>query len=223
MSVKAESVKAVAALSDQIKKCRICHDAPLFQPPMAVEPRPVCIISSNARIVIAGQAPGMRVYNTGIPFNDPSGDRLRDWLGIDRDTFYNPDNFAIVPMGFCFPGYDKNGGDLPPRKECALTWHDRIYEVMPQIDVVLAIGQYAQKYHLGTLRKRNLTETVKAWRDYIKNPHLSGELQGKIVIPLPHPSWHNNNWIKKNEWFSSDLLPFLKDLVHKELNIRKNI
>lgn len=212
----------ITELSDQIKACRICYDTPLFEPPMAVEPRPVCIISSKAKIVLSGQAPGMRVFNTGIPFNDPSGDRLREWLGVDRDVFYNPDNFAIVPMGFCFPGYDKNGGDLPPRKECAMTWHERIYAAMPQIDVVIVIGQYAQKYHLGAQRKKNLTETVRSWREYISGSTAHDDISNKIIIPLPHPSWHNNNWLKKNEWFSSELLPFMREIVQKNINLRKN-
>ncbi len=178
---------------------------------MPHQPRPVVRLSATARICIAGQAPGMRVHQTGIPFNDPSGDRLRDWMGIDREIFYDQNLIAIVPMGFCFPGYDAKGGDLPPRKECVGLWHDRIFAAMPQIELILAIGHYAQRYHLGSLRKKSLTETVKAARafwDRAERPR---------VLPLPHPSWRNTAWLKKNPWFEREILPLLKEEVQKHL------
>src|SRR5690606_26643479 len=144
-------------------------------------------------------------------FDDRSGDRLRDWLGIDRATFYNPEKFAIVPMGFCFPGYDENGSDLPPRKECAPKWRARLMEAMPQIELVLAIGQYAQAWHLGETRGKGVTETVRNWRTAFA---LGSRPR---VLPLPHPSWRNTAWLKKNPWFSEELLPVLKKEVRARL------
>ena len=175
--------------------------------PLPDEPNPVCVLSSTARIVICGQAPGIRVHNTGLPFNDPSGVRLRDWLGVDRETFYDPDKFAIVPMGFCFPGYDAHGSDLPPRRECRETWHDRVFRSMPQIELVLTIGQYAQAYHLASGRRASVTETVLNWRDYFE------PASGPSILPLPHPSWRNSSWLKKNPWFAQDVLPLLREKV----------
>jgi uracil-DNA glycosylase len=150
---------------------------------------------------------GTRVHKSGRPFTDPSGDRLRDWMGIGSDVFYDPEKLAIVPMGFCFPGLDAKGGDLPPRSECRLAWHDQVFEAMPQIELVLAIGQYAQAYHLGASRKRSLTETVSAWKDYFT---LGADVGRPAILPLPHPSWRNNAWLKKNPWFETDLLPVLR-------------
>lgn len=170
---------------------------------MPHEPRPVLQVSSTARIMIAGQAPGTRVHASGKPFTDPSGDRLRDWMGIDEEVFYNPGKLAIVPMGFCFPGLDAKGGDLPPRTECAPLWRAKLMQAMPQIKLVLAIGMYAQKWHMGNLQKSTLTETVRNWRQYQEMTPVS-------VIPMPHPSWRNTGWLKKNPWFVSDLLPVLK-------------
>jgi uracil-DNA glycosylase len=194
-------------LSSEIRACRICRDAPRYGVPLPDEPNPVCVLSATARIVICGQAPGIRVYNTGLPFNDPSGVRLREWLGVDRETFYDPDKFAIVPMGFCFPGYDAHGSDLPPRRECRETWHDRVFRSMPQLELVLTIGQYAQAYHLGRRRRTSVTETVLNWRDYFE-PEL-----GLSILPLPHPSWRNSSWLKKNPWFAQDVLPLLQEKV----------
>ncbi|WP_112528553.1 uracil-DNA glycosylase family protein [Phyllobacterium trifolii] len=194
-------------LSSEIKACRICRDAPRYGMPLPDEPNPVCVLSATARIVICGQAPGIRVHNTGLPFNDPSGVRLRDWLGVDRETFYDPDKFAIVPMGFCFPGYDAHGSDLPPRRECRETWHDRVFHSMPQIELVLTIGQYAQAYHLGSRRRASMTETVLNWRDYFEPE------SGPSILPLPHPSWRNSSWLKKNPWFAHDVLPLLQEKV----------
>ncbi|WP_310070353.1 uracil-DNA glycosylase family protein [Phyllobacterium sp. 1468] len=194
-------------LSSEIRSCRICRDAPRYGMPLPDEPNPVCVLSATARIVICGQAPGIRVHNTGVPFNDPSGVRLRDWLGVDREAFYDPDKFAIVPMGFCFPGYDAHGSDLPPRRECRETWHDRVFHSMPQIELVLTIGQYAQAYHLRSRRRASMTETVLNWRDYFEPE------SGPSILPLPHPSWRNSSWLKKNPWFAQDVLPLLQEKV----------
>ncbi|GAK45221.1 uracil-DNA glycosylase superfamily protein [Tepidicaulis marinus] len=186
-------------LLTQIRACRICAENPLKGKPLPHEPRPVIRASKSARICVAGQAPGTRVHATGIPFNDPSGDRLRDWMGVTRDTFYDESRIAIVPMGFCFPGLDDKGGDLPPRKECAPAWRDQVFEHLPNLELVLLIGQYAQTWHLGKARKKSMTETVLHWRDY-----------GPAYLPLPHPSWRNNVWLKKNLWFEEEVLPHLR-------------
>ena len=196
---------SLEALIKGIRACRVCRDEPARgRAPLPHEPRPVCVPSETARILIAGQAPGTRVHASGVPFTDPSGDRLRSWLGVDELIFYDPGRIAIVPMGFCFPGLDDRGSDLPPRRECAAHWHDRLMKAMPQVELVLAIGQYAQSYHLGSSRRRSLTETVAAWREM---PDGTG---GRRVLPLPHPSWRNSGWLKKNPWFEQELLPFLR-------------
>lgn len=193
------------ALLTRISRCRLCADDPAKgKQPLPHEPRPVVRAAKTARLVIAGQAPGTRVHKTGIPFNDPSGDRLRDWLGVDRDTFYDTSRIAIVPMGFCFPGLDAKGGDLPPRKECAPAWRDQVFEQLPNAELLLVIGLYAQAWHLGEHRRRNLTETVAAWREFVALSEKPG------VLPLPHPSWRNNAWLRKNPWFESELLPHLR-------------
>ena len=159
----------------------------------------------RARILIAGQAPGRRVHETGIPFDDPSGDRLREWLGISREDFYDATRIAIVPMGFCYPGTGKSG-DLPPRQECAEAWREPLLSSLADIRLTLVIGQYAQRWHL-TDKSRNLTETVRAWESF-----------GAGLIPLPHPSPRNNLWLKKNPWFTSKLLPDLKLRVQQALD-----
>lgn len=199
------------AMAAAIANCRICVEAPL-KAPLPHEPRPVVHLSSTARVCIAGQAPGTRVHASGLPFDDPSGDRLRDWLGIDRTTFYDRSKLAIVPMGFCFPGLDAKGGDLPPRKECVRTWHDRIFPLMPQLELVLVIGQYAQAYHLGRAREKTLTATVKNWSAYF---HADRKPR---VLPLPHPSWRNTAWLKKNLWFEEDVLPVLRQKMKDLMN-----
>jgi uracil-DNA glycosylase len=209
-----ERQAALEALLADIASCRICRDAPLGGPANALphEPRPVCVASSRAPILIAGQAPGTRVHQSGRPFTDPSGDRLRDWLGVDEAQFYDPDNFAIVPMGFCFPGQDAKGGDLPPRRECAPAWRARVMEQMPHLKLILVIGQYAHAWHLGNLRQKSLTETVLNWKTIMAR---SGP--GCVVLPLPHPSWRNSGWIRKNPWFEAELLPELKRIVKREV------
>lgn len=197
------------ALRRDIALCRICRDAPLKGEAdrLPHEPRPVAVISSTARILIAGQAPGLRVHESGIPFNDASGDRLRAWLDVDRETFYDADKFAIVPMGFCFPGYDAKGSDLPPRRECAPRWRSEVMASMPQVELVLAIGQYAQSWHLGARRMPSMTETVRNWRSYF---HTNSDMR---VLALPHPSWRNSGWLRNNPWFEEELLPVLRQNV----------
>ncbi len=196
----------IDTLKNDISSCRICVETPQG-PPLPHEPRPVAVLSSKARLMIIGQAPGTRVHASGKPFTDPSGDRLRDWMGIEEDAFYNPDILAIAPMGFCFPGLDDKGGDLPPRKECAIRWQSDVLAAMPQVELILLIGMYAQKYHLKKQASKTLTETVRNWRQVFNT-----ENKPKF-LPIPHPSWRNNTWIKKNPWFSSDLLPELKKEV----------
>lgn len=198
----------IAALSASIAACRICRDHPARQDdPLPHEPRPVATLSSTARLLIAGQAPGLRVHESGLPFNDASGNRLRDWMGVTREEFYDASRLAIVPMGFCFPGYDARGSDLPPRRECALAWRRDVMEAMPQIDTILVIGQYAAAWHLGPRRKKSTTETVKSWREYFFVN------DGPRILPLPHPSWRNSGWLKKNTWFEEDVLPVLRQHV----------
>lgn len=186
----------LSLLLAEIRACRICAKH--------IEPRPVIRASATAKICIIAQAPGIRVHETGLSFNDPSGDRLRDWMGVDRDTFYDESKIAIIGMGFCFPGYDANGGDKPPRKECAEAWHQKLFAVLPPFKLTLLVGSYSQARYSET--GANMTETVRAWRDY-----------GPRVIPLPHPSWRNNVWLKKNPWFSEELLPHLRRRVRSLL------
>lgn len=191
------------ALAARVAACRICVEHPIGKP-LPHPPRPVVRLSATARILIAGQAPGTRVNLSGIPFDDASGDRLRDWMGIDRATFYDQSRIAILPMGFCFPGQDAKGGDLPPRRECAPAWRDALLAAMPQVELVLAVGQYAQAWHLQKRRGKSLTETVANWRAI---HDAGGEPR---VLPLPHPSWRTRAWATRNPWFARDLLPFLR-------------
>lgn len=190
-------------LAAEIRACRICVEQPLGAP-LPHQPRPILRVSSTARICIAGQAPGTRVHASGIPFADRSGDRLREWMGVTSEEFYDATKIAIVPMGFCFPGLDAKGGDLAPRRECAPRWHAELFNLLPQIELTLLVGQYAQAWHLGPRAQKNLTHTVAAWRDY-----------GPAAIPLPHPSWRNNGWIRKNSWFEADLLPVLRAKIRE--------
>ncbi|TIU13341.1 MAG: uracil-DNA glycosylase family protein [Mesorhizobium sp.] len=193
-----------------VRTCRICVENPVGRP-LPHEPRPVLRPSSSARILIASQAPGTKVHVSGMPFTDASGDRLRNWLGVNSEEFYDTTKFAIVPMGFCFPGQDAKSGDLPPRRECAPAWRAPLMALMPQVDLVLTIGLYAQSWHLGAARRPSLTETVMNWRtiwDAPGNPK---------VLPLPHPSWRNTGWLKRNPWFEMDLLPFLRSEIRYRL------
>lgn len=201
----------LTGLVARIRACRICRDAPAGKR-LPHQPRPVVVASSTAQVLIAGQAPGTKVHATGLPFNDRSGDRLRDWMGVTRDEFYDAQNFAIAPMGFCFPGQDAKGGDLPPRRECAPSWRAGLIARMPQVELVLAIGLYAQGWHLGDARRASLTETVADWRAiFMRN-------SAPRVLPLPHPSWRNTGWLKKNPWFEADLLPVLRREIAMRLD-----
>lgn len=197
-------------LLERIRGCRHCVETPAGEP-LPHEPRPVFQISATARICICGQAPGTRVHASGVPFTDPSGDRLRAWMGVTSEEFYDPSRIAIIPMGFCFPGLDAKGGDLPPRKECADVWRARLFDALPQFELVLLVGAYAQSWHMGASRRESLTETVRSW-----NPASLKE-EGGALIPLPHPSWRNNAWLKRNPWFEERVLPALKVAVRARL------
>ncbi|MEM7233286.1 MAG: uracil-DNA glycosylase family protein [Planctomycetota bacterium] len=183
------------ALVRDIRDCRICVDH------LKDGVRPVLQVDAKSRILIAGQAPGRRVHESGVPFDDPSGDRLRDWLGVDRETFYDPKCFAILPMGFCYPGTGRSG-DLPPRPECAEAWRQQLLDRLPQLELSLVIGAYAQRWHLPDVASKRLTDVVRDWQSY-----------GPSVIPLPHPSPRNNIWLRKNPWFEDELLPVLRQRV----------
>ncbi len=193
------SVQSFNNIIEDIRSCTICA------PSLPAGPRPVFQVSKTAKILIVGQAPGRRVHETGIPFDDPSGDRLREWMGIGKDVFYDASKIAIVPMGFCYPGTGKSG-DLPPRPECADKWRKKLLVQLDSIKLTLIIGQYAIKWHLNSKAKRTLTETVEAWRDYWPEN-----------VVLPHPSPRNNIWLKKNQWFESEILPELKEYIEKLL------
>ena len=186
-------------IAGKARACRLCAgDLPLG-------PRPVFQIGPKARILIAGQAPGRRVHETGIPFNDPSGERLRAWMGINAAVFYDPTKIAILPMGFCYPGTGTSG-DLPPRPECAIEWRVKLLKLLPALELTLVIGQYALDWHLETTQKATLTQTVQNWKQY-----------WPAVLPLPHPSPRNNIWLKKNPWFEIDILPILSRKVESLL------
>jgi uracil-DNA glycosylase len=182
----------------EVRACTVCSAH------LPLGPRPIIRGTTGARLLIVSQAPGTKVHETGISFNDRSGDRLRDWLGIDRDTFYDERRVAIMGMGFCYPGRDKNGGDLPPRKECAPLWHPKVRPLFKNVALTLLIGSYAQVYYLKDRRKRTLAETVEAWREYMPE-----------YLALPHPSWRNAGWLKANPWFERELVPELRKRVRK--------
>jgi len=183
------------ALVTEIRTCHICAAE------LPLGPRPVIQVNPAAKILIAGQAPGRKVHETGLPFNDASGDRLRDWMGVGRETFYDAHRIAIVPMGFCYPGTGKSG-DLPPRTECALHWRKSLMERLEAVQFTLVIGQYAMDWHLGERRKKTVTANVEAWKEFWPD---------KIV--LPHPSPRNNRWLRNNPWFEEDVLPHLKKRI----------
>lgn len=182
-------------LLKEIQGCTVCA------PHLVNGVRPVMSAHKNSKIAIIGQAPGSIVHRTGIPWDDKSGDRLREWLGVDKDTFYDAENFAIIPMGFCYPGKGKSG-DLPPRPECAPLWHEPLLAGLENLQLTLLIGSYAQAYYLGDQKKRTLTETVR-----------NHELYLPTYLPLPHPSPRNNIWLKRNAWFGEEILPVLKAIV----------
>ena len=190
---------ALEHLLGQIRACRIC------QAQLPLGPRPVLAASAQARLLIVSQAPGARVHATGIPWNDASGRRLRDWLQLDEATFYDARRVAIVPMGFCYPGR-AGSGDAPPRPECRATWHPRLLPLLRNVGLTLSIGQYAQAYCLGARRKPSLGATVRAWREYLPTQ-----------LPLPHPSPRNVGWFKANPWFDAEVLPVLRERVHAVL------
>ena len=180
----------------EIRDCAVCA------PHLPLGPRPVVRGRLSARLLIVSQAPGTKVHATGLSFNDRSGDRLRQWLAIDRETFYDERRVAIVPMGFCYPGRDENGGDLPPRRECAPLWHGRVLAELARVELTLLVGSYAIDYYLAGHAKRTMTETVAAWRDYLPR-----------FMPLPHPSWRTTLFERRNPWFERELLPALRQRV----------
>jgi uracil-DNA glycosylase len=203
-------------LATQLRGCRICRDLPVFGRPLPHEPRPIIQGSAKAKLCIASQAPGTRAHASGKPFSDRSGVRLRDWLGTDEATFYDPARVAIVPMGSCFPGQDAKGSDLPPRRECANRWREPIFQALPDLRLVLLIGQYAQAWHMGEDFRDGLTGTVMRWRDILsdgRNPRF---------LPLPHPSWRNNGWLRRNPWFEEELIPVLRAEVSSMLMPEEN-
>lgn len=188
------SPPATQDLQSDIRACRICADLPLG-------PRPIFQFSAASKVLVVGQAPGRITHHKGVPFDDPSGDRLRGWLGISRETFYDAGKLAIVPMGFCFPGTGK-GGDLPPRPDCAPAWRTRILETLCQVELTLIIGRYAIDWHLPDYSRSTVTQAVKSWKSHWPQ-----------TLILPHPSPRNNRWLKQNSWFEQDVVPALRARV----------
>jgi len=192
------------SLVAKIEACRICAER-FAATHTAHAPRPVVWFRPGARILIAGQAPGMRVHHSGKPFDDPSGDRLRDWLKMTHEEFYDRRRVAVVPMAFCFPGYDAKGSDLPPPKVCGQTWHDHVMAALGEVQLQVIVGGYSQKYHMGV--KTAVTETVRGWRAYAPG-----------LFPVPHPSWRNTAWLRKHPWFEAEVLPELRARVRAALD-----
>jgi len=208
-STSERGADALEALVQRIEACRICLDTPK-KTPLPHEPRPVLRVSKTARLLIASQAPGTKVHATGLSFNDASGDRLRQWMDVSREVFYDTSKVAIISMGFCFPGQDEKKADLPPRPECREAWHDDLFAALPQIETILAIGRYAQNYHFERLGRPlpkglKLDDLVHDWRAYAGT--------APRIIALPHPSWRNVGWLKRNPWFETDVLPGLREAV----------
>lgn len=189
-------------LLQQIRQCRLC------EPNLPLGANPIIQASKEAKLLIIGQAPGTRVHKTSIPWNDPSGDRLRQWLKLDKTAFYDATKIAIMPMGLCYPGKGKSG-DLPPRKECAPQWHSNVLEQLPKIGMTLLIGQYAQNYYLQD-KPKTLTETVRAWQQWAPQ-----------YLPLPHPSPRNTLWLRRNPWFEAEVVPFIREYVHAHIGIEQ--
>jgi len=188
---------SLEALLTEIRACRACADQ------LAHEPRPVVRVSPRTRLLICGQAPGRRVHESGLPFDDPSGDRLRAWMGVDRDTFYDHPAIGVAAMAFCFPGTDPKGGDYPPPARCAALWRPRLLAELPQVELTLLVGRPAQRWELGGDRAGgSMTETVRAWRAFLPD-----------VLVLPHPSWRNTAWLRKNPWFEAEIAPYLRQRV----------
>ncbi|WP_284192862.1 uracil-DNA glycosylase family protein, partial [Vibrio zhanjiangensis] len=190
-------------LEDLLNKVRLCKHC---EPDLPLGAKPIIQASKNAKLLIIGQAPGIKVHQTGTPWNDQSGDKLRFWLDIDKPTFYNANNIAIMPMGLCYPGKGKSG-DLPPRKECAPLWHSHVLAQLPNISMTLLIGNYAQAYYLNN-KPNTLTETVRIWHRWAPQ-----------YLPLPHPSPRNIGWLKSNPWFEDEVIPFIRQQVHQTLQL----
>ena len=186
----------LAALLADIADCRACA------PYLPHAPRPVVRVSPQTRILICGQAPGRLVHETGLPFNDPSGVRLRQWMGIDRETFYGRPEIGVAAMAFCFPGTNPKGGDYPPPPRCAALWRPQLLDHLPKVELTLLVGSYSQAWALGDRAGRTMTDTVAAWRAL-----------GPNVLPLPHPSWRNTAWLKRNPWFEEEVTPYLRQRV----------
>ena len=191
------SAPDLAASVAAARACRVCAAH------LPLGPRPILRVGSGAHILIVGQAPGTRVHESGVPWDDASGARLRAWLALEPEIFYGQGRIAILPMGLCYPGRNARGGDNPPRPECAPLWHPPLRAALGRVAVTLLVGLYAQAYYLGARRRGSLTETVRAWRDY-----------GPELLPLPHPSWRNTAWLKRNPWFETELLPDLRVRIH---------
>lgn len=207
--------KAVPArLLKEIRACTFCQDEGIL--PAA---NPILQVPDDPVVAVFGQAPGNLAHERGLPFKDPSGDRLRDWMGVDEEIFYHSGRIAIVPMAFCFPGYDGSGktgkgGDLPPPKVCAERWRDQIMKtLLPKLSTILLVGNYAQKWHLGDRMAKSLTDTVHLWPDRF----AEAEEAGQLLLPLPHPSWRNTGWLKKNPWFEAEVLPRLQARINAAL------
>jgi uracil-DNA glycosylase len=190
-----DGTRTLEALLETVRNCRACERH------LPLGPRPVLQAGESARILIVGQAPGAVVHATGIPWNDASGKRLRAWMGVDSEVFYDASRVAIIPMGFCYPGRGRSG-DLPPRRECASLWLDPLLSLLPRIELTVLVGQYAQRHYLGTRRKSSLAETVRAWQEYAPR-----------YFPLPHPSPRNQPWLKRNPWFEQQLVPELRGRI----------
>ncbi|MBB3891882.1 uracil-DNA glycosylase [Phenylobacterium haematophilum] len=187
---------SLSAVLDDIAACRACAGE------LPHTPRPVVFVRPEVRLLIAGQAPGRRVHESGLPFTDASGDRLRQWMGIDAATFYGRPEIGVAAMAFCFPGTNPKGGDYPPPRRCAQLWRPQLLAELPKVELTLLVGSYAQDWALGARAKGNMTETVRAWRDYAPD-----------YLPMPHPSWRNTGWLKRNPWFEAEAAPYLRQRV----------
>ena len=205
VAVPQTNYRTLDSLLTAVRGCRACEAH------LPLGPRPVLRAGKTARILVVGQAPGVRVHTTGIPWGDPSGERLRAWMGVDKDVFYDESRIAIIPMGYCYPGRG-NDGDMPPRRECASLWLDHLLAKLPQIELTLLIGQYAQRHFLASRRKPSLAETAKAWREYAPQ-----------YIPLPHPSPRNQPWFKRHAWFEEQLVPMLQSRIKTLLAHRSRL
>ncbi len=194
-------ISTLDTLLGEIRACRACAED------LPHQPRPVVMVSAETRILICGQAPGRRVHESGVPFTDPSGDRLRQWMGVDTKTFYGRAEIGVAAMAFCFPGTNPKGGDFPPPTRCATLWRTQLLAALPKVELVLLVGGYAQTWALKDRAKNNMTQTVRSWRDY-----------GPNILPTPHPSWRNTAWLKKNPWFDAEVTPYLRQRVQAILH-----